>query len=89
MLCRVIAWEPVPLFRDFFKFGIAVNGFQQLITVGTSQRPERMHCTIARLHEPGTFVALATCKRATAMPCSASHPFVRGGAAAAVQCVLG
>ena len=34
--CRVIAWEPVPLFRDFFKFGIAVNGFQQLITVGST-----------------------------------------------------
>jgi hypothetical protein len=33
MTCRVIAWEPVPLFRDFFRFGIAVNGFEQLITV--------------------------------------------------------
>jgi hypothetical protein len=48
----------VPLFRDFFKFGIAVNGFQQLITVGTSQRPERMQCTIASLHGPGAYVAL-------------------------------
>ena len=29
--CRVIAWEPVPHFRDFFKYAVAVNGFGHLI----------------------------------------------------------
>ena len=33
MGCRVIAWEPVPHFRDFFKYGVAVNGFGHLIQV--------------------------------------------------------
>jgi len=27
----VIAWEPVPHFRDFFKYAVAVNGFGHLI----------------------------------------------------------
>lgn len=33
MGCRVVAWEPVPQFRDFFKYGIAINRFEHLITV--------------------------------------------------------
>ena len=33
MGCRVIAWEPVPIFRDFFKYGVAINGFGHLIQV--------------------------------------------------------
>lgn len=36
MGCRVIAWEPVPIFRDFFKYGVAINGFGHLIQVRES-----------------------------------------------------
>jgi hypothetical protein len=31
--CRVIAWEPVPHFRDFFLYGVALNNFTHLIQV--------------------------------------------------------
>ena len=37
MGCRVIAWEPVPMFRDFFKYGVAINGFGHLIQVRPRQ----------------------------------------------------
>ena len=37
MGCRVIAWEPVPLFRDFFKYGVAINGLGHLIQVRSWQ----------------------------------------------------
>ncbi len=33
---RVVAWEPVPHFRDYLKYGIAVNGFGNLIAVRRS-----------------------------------------------------
>lgn len=33
MGCRSVAWEPVPHFRDFFLYGIAINGFQHRIQV--------------------------------------------------------
>lgn len=39
MGCRVIAWEPVPLFRDFFKYGVAINGFGHLIQASAALAP--------------------------------------------------
>jgi len=33
MGCRVVAWEPVPHFRDFFLYGVALNNFQHLVQV--------------------------------------------------------
>ena len=40
MGCRVIAWEPVPHFRDFFSYGVAVNGFENLIQVSKGLEAE-------------------------------------------------
>ncbi len=37
MGCRVVAWEPVPHFRDFFRYGIALNNFSHLIQASTCQ----------------------------------------------------
>ena len=31
--CRVIAWEPVPRFRDFLEYGVALNNLSALVTV--------------------------------------------------------
>jgi hypothetical protein len=33
MGCRVIAWEPVPLFSAFFKYGLLLNGFTNKVEV--------------------------------------------------------
>ena len=32
-VCRVIAWEPVPQFRAFLEYGIALNNLTHLITI--------------------------------------------------------
>ncbi len=45
MGCRVVAWEPVPHFRDFFLYAVALNGFQHLIQVAAAATAsaDRLH----------------------------------------------
>ena len=33
LLCRVIAWEPMPKFRHFLDYNIALSNFSALVTV--------------------------------------------------------
>lgn len=63
---RVVAWEPVPHFRDYLKYGIAVNGFGNLIAVRRSlhqaairQNSSELPCSLraaqsARLPNPAS-----------------------------------
>jgi predicted RNA methylase len=34
MGCRVMAWEPVPYFAAYFKYGLLANNFTGLVEVG-------------------------------------------------------
>lgn len=34
MGCRVVAWEPVPFFAAFFKYGLLRNNLTHLVQVG-------------------------------------------------------
>jgi hypothetical protein len=38
---RVVAWEPVPQFRAFLEYGLALNGFQSLVEVRAAAASDR------------------------------------------------
>lgn len=53
LVCRVIAWEPVPIFRAFLEYGLQVNNMTQLARVRdkvVSEKPGREYELTVPLH---------------------------------------